>query len=311
MKKFIGISALFAAIIILLPMIASAESDMSRLNRERAAIGRALLEMQSDNWQSLLHHYTEEIEYHDPIVTINGIDLMAQFLGRLLTSSPDLVTIIEDETCINGIYSATWTMSGSFNDAPYDAKGITIFKFLPKSTKVYYQRDYYTEGDIMSNIPGLDEVIGIFRTYYRCAVDPTFDCPMSQPVSYDLPGGAIETKGNSTSENKVPPGRRGPRSDRNRLTRERKKIARAIIEINADNWTSLLQYYTYDTEYRDPIVIINGIDTMTEFLGRLFAGGPNLITTVEDETCINGIYTATWTMAGSFDGFPYSAKGMS
>ena len=47
-------------------------------------------------------------------------------------------------------------------------------KFRPKETQVYYQKDYYTEGDIMITIPGLDEVAQQFRTYYRSAVDPTF-----------------------------------------------------------------------------------------------------------------------------------------
>ncbi len=30
---------------------------------------------------------------------------------------------------------------------------MSIIKFRPKSTDVYYQRDYYTEGDIMASIP--------------------------------------------------------------------------------------------------------------------------------------------------------------
>jgi len=50
-------------------------------------------------------------------------------------------------------------------------------KFRPRETQVYYQKDDYTEGDIMINIPGLDEAVAGFRTFYRCAVDPTFDCP--------------------------------------------------------------------------------------------------------------------------------------
>ncbi len=183
MKKFFVSSAVFITIIILLPMMVGAESDMSRINRERKEIGRALLEMQSDNWESLLQHYTYDIEYHDPIVSVNGIDMMSQFLARLFGSSPNLVTTIEDEICINDIYAASWTMDGYFNGVPYNAKGVSIFKFRSKSTMVYYQRDYYTEGDIMINIPGLDEPIEAFRTYYRCAVDPTFTCPFGQTIA--------------------------------------------------------------------------------------------------------------------------------
>jgi len=50
-------------------------------------------------------------------------------------------------------------------------------KFRPKETQAYYSRDYYTEGDIMSTIPGLDEAAEAFRVYYKCSVDPTFPCP--------------------------------------------------------------------------------------------------------------------------------------
>ena len=68
-------------------------------------------------------------------------------------------------------------MVGVFNGVPYSAKGMSIIKFRPKETQAYYQRDYYTEGDIMINIPGLAEPTAAFRQYYRCAVDPTFVCP--------------------------------------------------------------------------------------------------------------------------------------
>jgi hypothetical protein len=174
---------------------AKAESDSSHINRVRKAIGRELIEVQSANWPNVLQYYTADVEYHDPIVTIHGIDMMAEFLARLFDSSPDLVTTIEDETCINGIYSAAWTMEGFFNGVPYSAKGMSIIKFRSKETQVYYQRDYYTEGDIMANIPGLDEAILGFRTYYKCAVDPTFDCPLGrgQATALDQDKGAKVT----------------------------------------------------------------------------------------------------------------------
>jgi hypothetical protein len=50
---------------------------------------------------------------------------------------------------------------------------------------------------------------------------------------------------------------------------------------------------------------------MATFLGRLFAGSSNLYTIVEDETLTDDIYMATWTMAGEFNGAPFSAPGMS
>ena len=93
-----------------------------------------MLEVQNVDWTTLLPYYTDDIEYHDPIVDIYGIDMMTQFLGRLFGSSPDLVTTIEDETLVGGVYSATWTMVGQFNGVPYDAKGISIIKFRRRSS---------------------------------------------------------------------------------------------------------------------------------------------------------------------------------
>jgi len=312
MKKSILVSVLLAIIILSLSSAVSAESDMSRLNRERREVGRALLEMQSDNWPSLLEYYTNDIEYHDPIVSVAGIDMMSQFLGRLFVSTPDLVTTVEDEICVNGIYAATWTMDGLFNGVPYTAKGISIMKFIRKSTKVYYQRDYYSEGDIMNTIPGLDQAIIGFRTYYRCAVDPDFDCPLPPPAAAEVSEYGMTEEEDFRVFDKPMRKKSGPRSDKSRINQERQEIGRALVEIDSANWQSLLKYYADDIEYYDPIVSIEGVDMMTDFLGRLFiVSSPDLITTVEDEICIDGIYMATWRMDGSFNGIPYSAKGMS
>lgn len=124
MKKIIGTSALLAYMM-LLSFTAIAESDSNHINNVRKAIGRELIEVQSNNWADILPFYTDDIEYHDPIVTIKGINTMAQFLGRFI-SPPDLVTTIEDETCINGIYTATWEMTGHFDSVPYTTKGMSV-----------------------------------------------------------------------------------------------------------------------------------------------------------------------------------------
>jgi hypothetical protein len=186
MKKYIGTLGILVCIM-LLPMAVSAESNSSNLNRERLEIGRALIEVTFDNLDSVIPYYTVDIEYHDPIVDVYGIGNMTEFLYRLFGSTPDLITTVEDEIAIDGIYTATWTMRGVFiadpsnplnSGVPYEAKGMSIIKFRDRSTDVYYQRDYYTEGDIMAAIPGLDQAVGGFRTFYLCAVDPTFVCPL-------------------------------------------------------------------------------------------------------------------------------------
>jgi hypothetical protein len=181
-------------------------------------------------------------------------------------------------------------MAGDFLEVPYQAKGISIFKFLPNSTQVYYQRDYYSEGDIMATIPGLDDAIGGFRMYYRCAVDPTFDCPLPPP--------ALSKENNSLRSQQ-------------QINNDQLTIGRQLVEIHADNWTNVIPFLEDSYEYHDPIVDIFGPDTMATFLGQLFAGSSELFTIVEDETLADDIYMATWTMSGSFNGAPFSAPGMS
>jgi hypothetical protein len=184
MKKLLASLVCLVCTLSLLPVLSdAAAAGQPQLYQERLEVGRALIEVQSSNLPTILPFYTEDIEYHDPIVDIYGIEAMTGFLFQLFGSSPDLVTTIEDETLVDGVYSVTWTMVGQFAGVPYDAKGISIIKFRDRTAQVYYQRDYYTEGDIMANIPGLDEAILGFRTYYRCAVDPTFDCPFEDAAS--------------------------------------------------------------------------------------------------------------------------------
>jgi hypothetical protein len=295
MKKFIQASATIACLIIILITQACSKDDLHdsshQLRQDRLKTGRALLEVQAANVAEVLPYYTDDIEYHDPIVDINGIQDMTAFLNQLIIgASPNLVTIIEDETLIDDIYSATWTMSGDFLEVPYQARGISIFKFRPKSSKVYYQRDYYSEGDIMATIPGLDGAIWAFRTYYKCAVDPTFECPLAlSPQSTENPQPGLKSQ----------------------IKNDQLVVGRQLVELNANNWTNVLPFLMSNYEYHDPIVDIFGPDTMAVFLGRLFAGSSDLYTTVEDETITDDIYMATWTMAGEFNGAPFSAPGMS
>ncbi len=291
MKKLIPSFAMLAGIAAILVTQACSNDNSPQLHQMRLEVGRALLEVQAPDVDKVLPYYSDDIEYHDPIVDINGIEEMTAFLNQLIIeSSPNLVTIIEDETLIDDTYSATWVMSGDFLGVPYQAKGISIFKFLPNSTTVYYQRDYYSEGDIMATIEGLDQAIGGFRTYYRCAVDPTFECPFSSPT--------------------LTPGKKSQQLT-GQLTNDQLSVGRQLVALDAGNWTNVLPFLASNYEYHDPIVNIYGPETMATFLGRLFAGSSNLYTTIEDETLVDDIYMATWTMAGEFNGAPFSAPGMS
>ncbi|WP_321375268.1 nuclear transport factor 2 family protein [uncultured Draconibacterium sp.] len=293
MKKSVKLLAMLVGIVaILIPQACSdVDTNDGSLEQERMEVGRALLEMSADDVAELIPYYTDDVEYHDPIVDINGIQDMAAFLNQLiLGASPNLVTTIEDETLMGDNYSATWTMSGDFNGVPYQAKGISIFMFMPNSSQVYYQRDYYSEGDIMATIPGLDEAIVGFRTYYKCAVDPTFECPLPPPEPVSM------AKSQMISQE---------------ISDDQFVVGRQLVEINAENWMSVLPYLESNYEYHDPIVDIYGPDTMAVFLGRLFAGSSDLYTVIEEESLVDDIYMATWTMSGEFNGAAFSAPGMS
>jgi len=190
MKKFIVVAAAFACLS-LIPFAASAKSNSSKLNKERLEVGRALLEVTSANLPEVIPFYADDIVYFDPIVQIDGYDEMEEFLYRLFGATSDLITEVEDEIAIDDMYMATWTMTGTFvtdpsvPGVPYEAKGMSVIKFRPKTTDVYYQRDYYTEGDIMATIPPLAPVIGGFRFIYGCLVDPIpapeLGCPPAGP----------------------------------------------------------------------------------------------------------------------------------
>jgi len=280
--------------------------NTGKLYEQRLEVGRALVEVQFSNVAEVLPYYAADIEYHDPIVDIYGIGQMTDFLYQLLGAG-DLVTTVEDETLVGDIYSATWIMYGDFLGVPYEARGISNLMFRSNDSKVYYQRDYYTEGDIMAAVPGLDLAIDNFRAYYRCAVDPTFECPFS-----GAPSGIRSGLGSGAADDsQAPLGRDNRLRSPEQLRREQLKIGRQLVELDAENWTEVLPYLAGNYEYHDPIVDIYGPGTMAEFLGRLFAGSSDLYTTVEYETLIDGIYMATWTMSGSFNGAPFTAPGMS
>ena len=72
MKKLIQAFALLAGIFMILPIHANA--GRPQLYQQRLEVGRALLEMQSTNVAEALPYYTDDIEYHDPIVDIYGIE---------------------------------------------------------------------------------------------------------------------------------------------------------------------------------------------------------------------------------------------
>ncbi|WP_430817882.1 nuclear transport factor 2 family protein [Carboxylicivirga sp. RSCT41] len=151
-----------------------------KLLKKQLSVGRLLVQLDADNWPTIIPYLADNYEYHDPIVDIYTPATMADFLGRLFSQSQDLITVVEDETLVDDIYMATWTMTGVVNGAVIEAPGMTIVKFKRGTTELIFSRDYYSEGDIMIGIDQLSQAVMGFREYYLCAVDPKHDCQLGQ-----------------------------------------------------------------------------------------------------------------------------------
>lgn len=98
---------------------------------------------------------------------------MENFLKHMFKNTPDYRLAIEDETFVNGIYSATWTMQGTWqgDKIKYKVPGMSIIKFREGESLIYYQRDYFSEGEIWSKIPYIGAFIRGLRGKYKRDLD--------------------------------------------------------------------------------------------------------------------------------------------
>ena len=137
------------------------------------------------------------------------------------------------------MYSATWTMVGSFNGVPYEAKALSIIKFRPLeqgglllgATTTRRRTSWSTSRVFDEAIMGVPHR----TTGAPSRSDPSTAlsirrrpplCPRSSPCS---------TRGPRTSAS-------AGSFPRSRLRRVRLEIGRALVEINATNWQTPLPY---------------------------------------------------------------------
>ncbi|TRX72303.1 nuclear transport factor 2 family protein [Carboxylicivirga sp. M1479] len=281
---------------------------LDKLHEKRLDVGEALLVVTRGGVDEIMPYYSYDIDYQDPIVEIDGKKDMKEFLYRIIEGDGmDLTTTVLDETLIDDTYCATWVMEGLFNGIPYYAHGISIFKFKPYSHQVYYQRDYYSEGDIMATIEGMDQMMFFFREQYKCSVVPDHQCQLPPPTAAASTQGSEPCEPNPTYNNQL-------------------EVARLLVQLDRCNYKEVSPFLDKAYNYHDPIVsmqdpakpgetitLINSKDKMNGLLGNLFDESTSeaLITVVEDETLVDDIYMATWTMSGNVDGAELVAPGMS
>lgn len=149
------------------------------LDTQRIEHARNALTVSPDTIATVPTIYTEDMVYKEPLLTVNGIDEMVSFLEKLLELTPDYVLAIDTEVYDGETYSATWVMKGSFAGFSYEAPGMSIVKFHPGGNKIYFQRDYYSEGDVWANVPNYGDTVKELRDIFEDAVagNGVFDVP--------------------------------------------------------------------------------------------------------------------------------------
>ena len=170
MKKSLVMTILFMGSFGMM-LFAQPKSSTGDLEKTRATVARAIVEADSSNWLSILNYYTSDVQYSDPMVQIEGIGMVGAFLRRYFIISPDLVTTIENETCADGLYTATWTMTGTFLGGPHAVKGVTIIKFRGTEAKVYYHHKEYADEEIRAIVKDLADLFQCFREDFMSPAD--------------------------------------------------------------------------------------------------------------------------------------------
>ena len=82
------------------------------LDKERVRKARALILMDSSNWEEAMQYWTDDIVYQDPAIVVEGIDAAGEFLKNLFDVMPIYSLTIHHEAYSGNTYMAEWTMQG-------------------------------------------------------------------------------------------------------------------------------------------------------------------------------------------------------
>jgi len=150
--------------------------SQSALDTERLENARKAVLVTEADYLDVLPLYTDDMIYQDPVVDLSGMQSFRSFLEQLWEFSPVYGLEIYDEVYDGntGVYMAYWKMAGRNTvtlvrtiEVEYEALGMSIIKFRPGETLVYFQRDQYSEGDLWSGIPfPIGTVVGLLRGFY-------------------------------------------------------------------------------------------------------------------------------------------------
>lgn len=105
--------------------------------------------------------YTQDVEFRDPVHTINGRLALKTYLRGLYAGAREMGFTYLEEQIGENTASITWNMRFSHKRLnkghPIDVKGVTLVRF---TDRVYYHEDYYDLGAMLyQHVPVLGGLI--------------------------------------------------------------------------------------------------------------------------------------------------------
>ena len=126
----------------------------------KARIEKVYNELNANTLGVLDNFYDANVEFHDPIGTVNGLKNIKAYYGNMYKNVKSISFqfhdfIIQDQNVV-----ATWTMTYSVDSlnsgAPIKVEGNSFIKFGGAENKAIYHRDYFDVGSMVyEHIPFL------------------------------------------------------------------------------------------------------------------------------------------------------------
>lgn len=123
--------------------------------------------LNSDTMHLVDEFYDRDIEFHDPVVNIKGVDQMRKYYQNLYQHVKSIRFEFSDEVVDGDTHAAVWKMiliSGLNKGEPVELQGISHIKFGGLENKAIYHRDYFDMGQfVYEDIPVLGGVIRFIK----------------------------------------------------------------------------------------------------------------------------------------------------
>lgn len=105
--------------------------------------------------------YTQDVEFHDPVHTINGRLALKNYLRGMYEGAREMSFNYLEEQISEHTATITWVMRFSHRSLnggkPIDVKGVTVIHF---TDRIYYHEDFYDLGAMLyRHIPVLGALI--------------------------------------------------------------------------------------------------------------------------------------------------------